>query len=556
MAGVGRAGDWGAPGAGRRARTVVSAARRLVIVAAIVAAPLAGAVAATELAPPARVPGTIAGAVVTSRLDIGSDSINVEFPLPAVFHERSHIRIGAKTLGANIRFDYNNADLAGRNGQLDPSKVTTILRDFQDGTASQRAIARVTENYYLGVGLAGFISVLLAEIALGCYVVKRRHDLTTQAPGHVALIDADRRFPRAVGAASVTAAALGLIVPSAITVLAPNSVHVIRPDPALASIGLGSVGISGPGRNLIDTIVPKIKDYFDTESHFYNALSTTFTTQFQQFYGTKDLAPVKGQVRIVFADDFQGQDGPARIVGQAAKMLRANIIVIGGDTTATGTSLETSELAALRDASGKIPILVSRGHHDPDYATFSNMAKAYPDITIADGKIHEIGGVRIVGFNAPDFIPFASTDDDKVLDPAFAGETPEQANARITRAAEKLACAATKPLVAEMHDQSIGTPLAEAQCPDLTVVLTGRQYQPTNPVDRGTTTEYISGSTGGHSAGPLVQLFSKITGPASFQVVTLEAKTLEPIHQQLIAMTPGGKVSITSEQVMPPGRGR
>lgn len=534
--------------AGRR-RRIARLAGKIAIAAAVVLAPPAAAVDAAVLAPGASVPGTIAGAHVTSRLSFSSGDIRTSFPLDIKFYQRSGVSIAGKRLGANVTFDYNETDLTDAEGRLAPQRIAVIAKDFTNSGAEVQAITRATAEYYGKVMLGSLVGVLLAEVAVGLYLVRRRRDGGVLSPVARAVIRADRRLPRTVGGVLVAAAVGGLAVPAAVALSRPSPVAPPRPDKTLADLGFTHISINQKGRQLVDSTVTTAERYFDSVDQYYDQLGDTFRDDFRRQLGTGSLAPAPGTYRIIAADDFQGQDGPAKIVGLAATMYNADLIVVGGDTTATGASFETFEFSSLRQYSGKIPILVSRGHHDPDLSTFRQMAETFDGIYIADGKPRVLGGIHVVGFNAPDIIPFGSGQD-HVVHPAHAGETVQQANDRLAQQIITSVCRSTKPLVVELHDDSVGHQVARAGCKQVKIVLDGREYTAKPPTDYGPTAEFTSGSTGGHSAfEPPLQLFSKITAPASFREITIDAKTYEPISSTLVTLYPDGRVTFTNETV-------
>lgn len=532
-----------------RIQHIALATGKTAIAGALVLAPPAAAIDAAMLAPAASVPGTIAGAHATSKLDFASGDIISSFPFDIKPYQKSNIGPDFKPLGAKVNFDYNGTDLTDDKGHIDFQKIEAILKDFSEVGDNGAAIASATEEYYGKLMLGSLGGLALAEIAGGVYLAKRRRDASGKSAKASEIIRTDRHFPRIVGGVALAAVAGGLIVPAGLVITRPSQALPPNPDKMLAGLGFKDININIQGQGVVNTLVSTSKNYIKEVDQYYNQLAGTFRQNFEQRYGTKSLDQDPDTYRMIVADDFQGQDGPAQIVGLAAKMYNANLIVVGGDTTGTGKSFETAEFGGLRKYSGQIPILVSRGHHDPDLSTFQQMAKGFKGIYIADDKAQTIGGINIAGFNAPDIIPFGS-DQDNVINPAFKGETPDQANARLSQQIIQQVCDSKKPLIVELHDDSVGHPLATAGCKNVKIVLDGREYVPKTPTDYGPTTEFTSGSTGGHRAyEPPPQLFSKITASASFRMVTIDKKTLEPIGSTLITLNPDGTVDIKDETI-------
>ncbi|HWB38918.1 MAG TPA: hypothetical protein VG604_01635 [Candidatus Saccharimonadales bacterium] len=493
--------------------------------------PVAAASAAVTdawIAPPAHVSTPIAGADVTAEAVPNSDLINLNLQVGNV-QRTSHIHALGLDLGANITFHFNNVSLDDNKESVNPEVAKQFAHEFSDLRPEIASIESAMEQHYENWAIGGAALVYASGFGgLGWRSFRHRQLMSYSADKRQHVLD-DRKFPRRVSATIATLSAGALLGSGVYIYTAPTDHHNITADRNLADTALAGSRVTG----LIKPAADWAAGFFAAKNAFYDAEEKNFTASFIQRYGSSSLAPQSGLKRIILADDYQGEDGPARITGDVARAYNANLIVVGGDITATSSPLETPVLDALRSHSGKIPIELSLGHHDG--ADIAAMAKAR-HMYVANGTVQTINGIRIAGFNSPDVVPFGGQ---AVLrDPKAwpAGETIAEATQALTASAIDQARSQTSPAIFEMHDQLIGTPIAQANCPNVPLVLTGRQSPPHPPVAYRDTTEFISGSTGAHSNYPTPQVFGiihargiiqEITINDQYQVVSSDLITLE-----------------------------
>lgn len=558
-----------------RLRKIARLAGKVGLGAALVAMPVLGTVAAVNhVLPPAHT--TAAGMDVSSYAEIGSDAISLNFHA-AVAHGVSPTKAGPIDIGANVTFDYDRVSLAGADGKFDTQKAEVIVKDFLDSKPIKDRIVSATEWHYDELGGGTFAGIIGAE-ALSLWVFKHQRKLReAESDEGKKTIESYRRLPKAIGGAAVVLAASGLIIPGGITLATPNHITQVQADPILESVGLHNISITGPAKAAVDSLIVKGKEHQNQENQFYNALSVSLDTLYFNKFGVSQRAKVPGTKRYVFVDDSQGQPGPLGVAGDYAKKDNSDGIIVGGDTTALGIPLETYELSTLREHAGsKIPAIISLAHHDASVQAMQQMIKGYSNYHIADGEVQTIGGVHFIGFNDPDTIPFGGID--KVINPALPGETIDQAYKRKTAEIIKKVCSLKEPVVAEMHNEQFGDALAQANCPSLALVLDGREFYPQQPRlypndgsggtstteshdsssyndtygdGTGQTSEFISGSTGGHYSNENFGLFSELTSPASFVEVTVEAKTDQVLDSESIVMIPSPAPHVIIQDIMP-----
>ena len=514
------------------------------VAAIAIALPPAAAVTALEVAPPAHISTPIAGANVTSKLELGHDT-NTATILATTFHKHSQISFGPIDVGADIRFDYSSMGA----DNLDSQSLTTIIQDFSHPKSIQDQITTETRAHYESAAGTAF-GVTAGLEGIGLLAVKRQRrkhgELSSEDQS---LVNEHFKIPRRLGYAAVIAASGSLLVAPVHTLANGNTKTVIESDSLLESIGLSGVSISGLPNQLRELFEPQLADYLQREDEFYKAQETSFAAAFAERYGTAPLKKSSDIKRIIFADDLQGQEGPARIVGDAAQAYNADLIVIGGDTTTSGNSLETFELSSLHDHAGNVPVLINRGKHDPDVEDLKKMVKGYGNFHVADGDAHEIGGINIMGFNAPTSITLSGVT--QIVNPDFSKETAEQATESLTKQVVDKACTSDKKVIVTMHDQLIGTPLAERDCANVPLVLAGREYTVQPIMQYSNTTELVSGSTGGHTKDGGLEVYNAIHSPATFFEVTINTKTQEFISADLITESASPDTSVAIDSSLP-----
>ncbi|HVX24244.1 MAG TPA: metallophosphoesterase [Candidatus Saccharimonadales bacterium] len=471
------------------------------------------------IAPDARISTPIAGGYITADAHLNDNLITINAQNFNLMRT-SHASILGKDIGADVALHYNNVSLEDKEDGVNTRRLKALLQEFSDQKAQVTAIETAIKHHYEEWALGAMALTYMGGFGgLGWYRFRQRQLVRYSHEKRQHAME-DRRLPGQVMTAGVLVASLSLLYSGGYLLWAPNNQHHVTVDHNLDRTVLAGSGVSGPLKPVADSVIPWASHFFTAKNAYYDTLDKNFTTQFAQKYGATSLAPQSGYKRIILADDYQGEDGPARITGDVARAYNADLIVVGGDITATGSPLETPVLDALQSHAGKIPIELSLGHHDT--AAVAAMAEAR-HMHVANGKVQTINGINIVGINSPDVIPFggqASLRDPSAWPP---GETIAQATQTLTENAISQACSLQSPTIFEMHDQLVGTPIAQASCPNVPVVLTGRQSPPHPPVRYQSTTEFISGSTGAHSNAPTLQALGIIHAPSIIEEITIDS---------------------------------
>ncbi len=508
-----------------------------------VGAPIAHGINSVANESPTHVPVHIAGADVTVDIQPGSNVANVT-ALGQRFTSYSHLKVGRKDIGYNIDADTTNITKADPNFTLNSETIKNILGRFTDLTAQKHEVMEAVkkhseQEFAIGAGevLGG---ELLAAGAVGFIfwrVKKFSPDSTKQAAVREFLINDMRPYALGVAGVALSVPMLHL----GYSYATPNKPETVTADPAMAGTPLEGFEVNGVGKSALDTVVPNLRSFIANTNAYYANAELNFTKEFRAQYGTESLAKQPGVYRMIYADDLQGIP-MGKLLGLAAHLYNADLIDAGGDVNGTETSEETDVADTLYDSAKGIPVVWVRGHHD-DPNTVQIMKER--GFTQADSSIQKVGPLTIYGVNDAETIDGLGLPAHEI--------TPGVDNAQLTNKAIDYLCSdavqklAVKPIVIA-HDNAIGTPIAETGC--VPTVLTGREYFEQPPVNYGSvdghqTTEFISGSTGGHGPNEGIHIFGTPKYDATFHMLDIDAKTQRILDYRLITVSSDQGATVT-----------
>jgi hypothetical protein len=540
---------------GTAARLRVSApdrrtARKLAVVLALVLLPLLAGISAIQLAPPARVTDVgLDGLNAEISVRIGQNSNEIDSALLGGLRSPSPTVLG-KHIGLVIRPSDVDLTLFDAKGALDPQTIDVLGHLFADPQAQRAELHRLTASvvrYYGCVGFGTAYLVAMLEI-LGYWWLKfRRRGLQQLAPAGARaigpLLQVEGRFARAVAAGL----ALVLVVPAGYALSPLSDRHVpIVADQQLAGTFLSGWQLTGPFTYLIRQAATSVDSLGKTERRFYDQVAGNLISQYETRYGTSSPPADKHVVRLVVLDDLQGTSGMARTVGIAAQWLHADAIINLGDLTATGTSqeaylsyLKSYTVGVLTQYAGNIPVFSSLGRHDtPAVAAYAKKLH----ITIADGQVQKIAGLRFIGVNSPYIVNFGEAA--KLIDPKVTTDTVA-ADLRSTGCRQQ-------PFGVFTHDKEQLEPLIESGCVPL--VIGGHDYtgQPPENVStpNGVVRRLSLGSTGGHGAGDGLGGLSTPRNNAPFLVLSIDRQTGE-VTVDTTTVHPDASVTLSSTTLAP-----
>jgi hypothetical protein len=498
---------------------------------------LAAGIAAVEYGPPAVIGNfPVADATTTVKLHNGGDAIHYDVGLGVQITVPRHLSILGKQVGIEARSSIANVTLTNSAGAIDTNKIKLIGQTGSNIKPEIKKVERAAVAHYEKLGFAAVAAVICAESLFFIGRTLYRRALARRTAVAQAAISGFLQRPAAAFRLLVATAALVLVGNAVYTALPLSNRHDrVVPDPVFIGTALQGSQLKGPLKFVVDAVAPQISDIIENRNRFYQLASDNQRAAFKARYGMSELAHPAGAARIVFADDFQGVSGMEQLVGQAARMSDVSMIVVGGDTSFSGTEWETPSVDTLRYYAGKVPIFANLGRHDtPAIAKLMHHA----DITVADGQIHTVAGVTMLGANDPYVAPsFGIGGVDRLRDRSVTQDT---------LIADMIAKACKEhPTVFTVHDRVIGDAVAKTGC--ARIVLTGREYDIQRPISYtsglGTTVELISGSTGGHGSGD----GPEITVPhnnATFQVLTVKKNSGGILADEIHTLHPDASYDI------------
>ena len=487
--------------------------------------PVAGAVVAGHLAPPAQV--LVAGQTVHVKPVIGRTTTELQ---GGAIVRPEHAHVGVGPLGIDVGLDLG-LDL---NRLIPQDKQTrAYLGQLLDDPAPAMAeIRRATRAYVVRWAALGFAGVAAVEVTGLLLVVQRRRRLAALSPDVARAVAAHNvRLRRTVAAAC--ALVVVVLLAGAVRVLAGHEDKTVIGSPFFNGTALAGTQVNG----LAAEVVPFLS-VLEPHSAFYDEVSDNLD---EALAGT-DLRVGDDDVLFITAEDLEDVNGMARIIGRAAKLTGADFIGYSGDLTFAGKPVESYLLDTIDYYSGDVPVEFAPGLHDTDAIVQAATTRGW---RVADGSTHDVAGISLLSLADPristvgDFGVGTVQREEGVDVPQFLEDATAEA-------------CATHPDVVLLHDHLLGARLATTGCQQV-VVIDGRSFRRIGPQVRTTaeghsTLEYTMGSAGGHvdtTPNPGV-----IQHPATFEAFSLDPGTGD-LHVSVVTVRPNGSVQVSPSQRIP-----
>ncbi len=491
----------------------------------MVTVPFATALVAVAYAPPTTV--ELAGQPVTVRPVLGQTRTEL-FSGALVLPRYAHLPVLGLDVGLDLDANWNN--LVPSNKQT-RTYLTTLWENPQPAID---VIERAARRHLLAWASAGFAVGLAADVAIVLLVRQRRRRLAGLTLEQAQFVDQyNRRLRRTVVAG-------GVVVAIAVNALAVQVLlrHDDRPVESTAAFdgtaleGTQVTGLLADAMPFLSVLRPRSQFYDDVSAHLEAAVAVHPT-----------LVRTDKEVAFVLAEDFEDVNGMARQVGLAADLVDADFLALTGDLTFAGKPIETYLLDTIDYYSRKRPVYLAPGLHDTTAITDAAEARGWH---VADGTTQTVDGLRLLLAGDPrvsnvgDF-GSGTVQRDPDLDPdTFVADTAAAS------------CDTSTDFVL-LHDHLLGRQIAETGCQRV-AVLDGRSYAFVGPqrvttADGGVTTEFTSGSGGGHTdttPDPGV-----IEHPARFSIFYVDPETLSTSYA-VVTVQPDASVTVTNR--LPLGR--
>ncbi|GAA1642491.1 metallophosphoesterase family protein [Georgenia ruanii] len=251
--------------------------------------------------------------------------------------------------------------------------------------------------------------------------------------------------------------------------------------------------------------------------------------------------PPADPVTFLLVSDLHCNVGMARVIGTAMEQTGAQVLLDGGDTVMSGTSVESYCVNAFARAVPRgTPVVVSTGNHDS--ATTAKQERE-AGRTVLAGEVIEVEGVRILG------------DTDPTLTAVGAGGTRPERDETISAMGQRLAdtaCAAARegrPVdILLVHNPRAGNATLNRGCARLQ--LSGHWHRTVGPEVHGQGVRYVSNSTGG--AAPGSATLGPLSVPADLTVVQADRATGVPYAMRRITVGKDARVTVGPWLALPP----
>jgi hypothetical protein len=491
----------------------------------LVLAPVAGAVVAVRIAPPARV--VIAGQTVSVKPVIGRNTTELQGGA-IVRPEHAHVGVGrvGTDVGLDLSLDWN------RLIPQDKQTRAYLTQLFDDPAPAIHLIRDTVRSFLLRWAAVGFATVLLLELVAVWLSRRRRRRLAALPPDVAAAVDAHNAGLR------MAAAGVGVLAVLAVHVVAVQTlVHRDR-ETVVGSSFFAGTGLQGTEvRGLAGEVVPFLS-VLAPHSAFYDRVSDNLNAALTG----RDLRVGEDDVLFITAEDLEDVNGMARILGRAAKLTGADFIGYSGDLTFAGKPVESYLLDTIDYYSDDVPVEFAPGLHDTDAIVQAADTRGW---RVADDSSHDVAGISLLSLADPRI----STVGD------FGVGTVQRADGvdvkQFLDDAVEEACA-SHPDVVLLHDHLLGAKIAASGC-QKAAVIDGRSFrrigaQVRTTADGESTLEYTMGSAGGHvdtTPNPGV-----IQHPATFEAFSLDPAT-DDLHVSVFTVRPNGSVQVTPPQPVP-----
>jgi hypothetical protein len=492
----------------------------------LVLAPVAGAIVAVRLAPPAHV--SIAGQTVDVKPVIGRNTTELQGGA-IVRPEHAHVDVPGGSgldIGLDLSLDWN------RLIPQDKQTRAYLTQLFDDPAPAIGEIRDAVQTYLVRWAVLGFASVLVAEIGVVLLVRQRRRKLAA-LPAPVAEAVAAHNARLRLTLTAVAAVGVVTLHVLAVQTLARRDRQDVVGSPFFVGTALAGTQVRG----LVGEVLPFLS-VLEPHNAFYDEVSDNLDAALAA------VEPRVGDQDVLFlaAEDLEDVNGMARILGRAAKDTGADFISYSGDLTFAGKPVESYLLDTIDYYSDDTPVEFAPGLHDTPAIVEAASARGW---TVADGKTHDAHGLSLLSLADPRI----STVGD------FGTGTVQRVKGvdvqEFVDDATHEACD-THPDVVVLHDHLLGARIATAGC-QKAAVIDGRSFQRIGAQTRTTSDgrpslEYTLGSAGGHAdttPDPGV-----IQHPATFDLFSLDPDT-DALHVTAVTVRPNGSVAVAPPTAIP-----
>jgi predicted MPP superfamily phosphohydrolase len=351
----------------------------------------------------------------------------------------------------NVTFDSHDAPirLSLRLDGIDPDEAQVIISTPDGVTAASTTLADEVTTAVMRVAVEGLAITTLFGLVVGALVFRTMR----------------RTLLTGVTALAVTAASMGL----AVSTMRPEAISEPKYEGLLA---------------YAPTVIGSAED-IALNYEQYVANLQKFTVNIAEFYALAMEMPELGidddTIRVLHVSDLHLNPAAWHVMESVVQQFGVDVVADTGDMNDWGSDQE-AEIFARGVAQIDAPYLFVKGNHD-SAATVAALA-AYDNVTVLDGEVVEVAGLRFGGVADPRFTP------DKGAQPSS-----EYAQLMLAEAGERLRGAieeAGGADVAMVHEPPMAVPLIGS----VPLVLAGHTHKrAVQDLGEGTTL-MVQGSTG------------------------------------------------------------
>ena len=328
--------------------------------------------------------------------------------------------------------------------------------------------------------------------------------------------------------------ALGLTVLTSSVGERDRSSTVGAGSPVFNGTALEGARVTGRLAGVINTYGTYVLDAYRTNQAFYAAADDAFTAAWKGRQGRIDAAshtptptpspsadeaadPVpkaEQPIVLLLVSDLHCNVGMAPLVGKAAQLSGAKVILDAGDTTIDGTAVEQYCVTTFAEAApAGVPIVTSPGNHDSkETSAMYRSAGA----TVLSGEVATVEGIRILGDSDPNATRIGAGTT------LVGKETSREEGSRLA----DVACDDTDGVdLLLIHNPRVGDETLDRGC--VPTQLSGHMHTRMGPLRTGSGVRYVSASTAGALLG------EPTVGPLR-NTAELTVLRFDPVKRQIL----------------------
>lgn len=328
--------------------------------------------------------------------------------------------------------------------ELDVEDLADALQRDPDGSDLSGVVASDLRALALSLGLRAVVGGALLG-AIGLALLPRR------------------RWPYVAGGAAGGGATMAILVGVA---AGSFSVEAFTEPKFTGTLARAPVVIEALNDNEIS--FPEVQNRFDVAANRLTGLLALLNQP--------NLDPRRDSVAILHISDVHSNPIGLEIARQLARRFEVDAVVDTGDLTNFGVSLETRFATLVRRFD--VPYILVPGNHDSKAVRLA--LQTIDNVTVLDGSLTEVDGIRILGFSDPTYSNWNATTHEEVL--AAKEEAARDVTARVAQ---------VQPDVVAVHDHR----LVDGSYGLTPLVLSGHYHRQIVEAERGTRLLGV-GSTG------------------------------------------------------------